>query len=138
MSQLIATKEYDLKSEINSLKKIITDLKEILPKTALHSRADQIVTVAREAISNAIIHGNESNCHKRIKVSIRSTPEALHLEVEDQGKGFDSDEVPNPLDEENIGKDTGRGIFIIKKFADHVIFNEKGNRITIVFFSDVN
>jgi len=78
----------------------------------------------REAVINAIVHGNQSDPAKVVFIdfTIHSAPNAIELSVciRDQGAGFDPGEVPDPLAPENLLKTSGRGIFMMSQFTDEV------------------
>jgi serine/threonine-protein kinase RsbW len=76
----------------------------------------------RESVTNAIQHGNKLDPGKKVDVRFEVTPEYLDILVRDQGNGFKIDDLPNPLDPENLLKPSGRGIFYIRSFMDEVEF----------------
>jgi serine/threonine-protein kinase RsbW len=83
------------------------------------------VSVAvRECVVNAIKHGNRNDESKRVIVEFSPVPphdpEELVIRVEDEGEGFDPEELADPLAPENILKSSGRGIFLIRNFMDDV------------------
>jgi serine/threonine-protein kinase RsbW len=83
------------------------------------------VSVAvRECVVNAIKHGNQNDESKRVVVEFSPVPahepDELVIRVEDEGEGFDPDEIADPLAPENILKSSGRGIFLIRSFMDDV------------------
>ena len=83
------------------------------------------VSVAvRECVVNAIKHGNRNDESKRVVVEFSPVPaddpEELVIRVEDEGEGFDPEEIADPLAPENILKSSGRGIFLIRSFMDDV------------------
>jgi serine/threonine-protein kinase RsbW len=83
------------------------------------------VSVAvRECVVNAIKHGNQNDESKRVVVEFSPVPphdpEELVIRVEDEGEGFDPEELADPLAPENILKSSGRGIFLIRSFMDDV------------------
>jgi serine/threonine-protein kinase RsbW len=83
------------------------------------------VSVAvREAVVNAIKHGNKNDADKRVVVefstSPASHPDQLTIRIEDQGEGFDPETLADPLAPENILKSSGRGIFLVRSFMDDV------------------
>ncbi len=76
----------------------------------------------REAVTNGMRHGNRMDRTRRLRVRIE-TPAGgrpLEVSVEDEGEGFDADAVPDPLREENLLKESGRGIFFMRQFMDEV------------------
>ena len=74
----------------------------------------------REAITNAVVHGNKLDSAKVVELRLRNTPEAFEITVHDQGTGFDPNSIPDPTKDENILKTSGRGIFFMRNFMDEV------------------
>lgn len=85
-----------------------------------------------EALSNAMLYGNGSDPHKRVRVEVDIRVEELVVSVTDQGMGFDPSAVPDPTLPDNIEKSGGRGIFLMKALMDEVRFNDRGNSVTLV------
>jgi len=76
----------------------------------------------REAVTNAIQHGNKLNPEKKVEVCYKMAQERLKVFVRDQGDGFQADKIPDPLEGDNIFKPSGRGIFYMRTFMDEVDF----------------
>jgi len=74
----------------------------------------------REAVTNAVVHGNKLDDAKEVALRLRNTPEVFEISVHDQGSGFNPNEVPDPTRDENILKTSGRGIFFMRNFMDEV------------------
>lgn len=87
-----------------------------------------------EAITNAMMHGNEYIPEKMVTVTVQISDEIVHLEVRDEGPGFDVTSIPDPRDEANMDCPSGRGILLIHAFMSKVWFNESGN---IIFMEKV-
>ena len=85
-----------------------------------------------EALSNAMLYGNNSDPEKRVRVEVTIRVEEVSVIVTDQGVGFDPALVPDPTLPDNISKPGGRGIFLMKALMDEVQFNERGNSVTLV------
>ena len=85
-----------------------------------------------EALSNAMLYGNNSDPEKRVRVEVTIRVEDVTVRVTDQGVGFDPTTVPDPTLPDNISKSRGRGIFLMKALMDEVQFNERGNSVTLV------
>ncbi|CAN5375295.1 hypothetical protein BH23BAC3_BH23BAC3_07320 [soil metagenome] len=85
--------------------------------------------VLSEAVTNAILHGNKQDKKKKVDIRIQVSGEAITADVKDQGEGFNPDENKNPLSEENLLDTSGRGLFLIRQFTDHVEFSEKGTHL---------
>lgn len=94
--------------------------------------SNQIGTAVREAVANAIKHGNKSDASKQVRVDFGLEGDEVVIEVQDEGVGFDPDRVPNPLAVENLLKPNGRGILLIREFMDRVEYvfqNERGTAL---------
>ncbi len=86
-----------------------------------------------EALNNAIVHGNKSDKNKKVIVSYVIDNEFIEYTITNEGDGFDPDSLPDPTAPENIEKDCGRGIFLMRHLADEVIFSDKGRTVTLKF-----
>ncbi|HJT67577.1 MAG TPA: ATP-binding protein [Pyrinomonadaceae bacterium] len=74
----------------------------------------------REAVTNAVVHGNRQDETKTVDIVLTSSPDAVEIRVHDQGPGFNPEDVPDPTANENILKTSGRGIFFMRNFMDEV------------------
>lgn len=74
----------------------------------------------REAVTNAVLHGNKLDETKFVDVSLKSLPGAVEITVHDQGTGFNPNSIPDPTEAENILKTSGRGIFFMRSWMDEV------------------
>ena len=94
--------------------------------------ADIAISVS-ELVNNSVSHGNQASENKTVSVSIDRKGDDVSITIQDQGTGFDPDAISNPLDEANLLKDTGRGIFIVKSLMDkiEVKTTDGGTSITI-------
>jgi serine/threonine-protein kinase RsbW len=78
----------------------------------------QIGMAIRESVVNAVVHGNCYNRHKKVRLAIAKQPDRLTVTVADEGKGLDVSRIPDPLAEQNLLSQSGRGIFLIRSFMD--------------------
>jgi serine/threonine-protein kinase RsbW len=76
----------------------------------------------REAVTNAIQHGNKLDLRKGVDIRFELSADQLAIYIRDQGEGFRIEDLPNPLDAANLLKPSGRGIFYIRSFMDQVDF----------------
>jgi serine/threonine-protein kinase RsbW len=74
----------------------------------------------REAVANAIMHGNKQDETKRVDVTFKVSPSALEVKIRDRGEGFDPTNVPDPTDPKNLMRTSGRGLLFMRTFMDHV------------------
>ena len=82
----------------------------------------------REALANAVIHGNHEDPHKRIYVTCRCQMDGeVSITVRDEGDGFNSPAVPDPTDPHRRLLSNGRGIYLMRALMDEVFFEEHGN-----------
>jgi serine/threonine-protein kinase RsbW len=86
-----------------------------------------------EAANNAIIHGNETDHSKQVSVCLQRERNIITCIIRDEGSGFDFNHVPDPTAPENIEKEGGRGIFLMKHLSDLVVFSNDGSHVEIQF-----
>lgn len=82
--------------------------------------AYQLGYAVREAVVNAVVHGNRYSANKKVHLLIRKLGSALEIVIEDEGLGFDELKQGDPLAEENLLAQSGRGLMIIRAFVDEV------------------
>jgi len=93
-----------------------------------------ISMAVREGMINAVLHGNAYDPAKRVNLTMEQSGQQLIFTITDEGKGFVPDEVPDPLAPENLLKESGRGIFLMRAFMDEVRFRKlnPGTEITLI------
>jgi serine/threonine-protein kinase RsbW len=85
-----------------------------------------------EALTNAMLYGNEHDPSKRVRVEVALENGRLEARITDQGGGFDPSAIPDPTEGENILKSGGRGLFLMRQLLDEVSYNDRGNQVTLV------
>jgi serine/threonine-protein kinase RsbW len=80
-----------------------------------------------EAAANAFRHGNRNDPNKSVRVRYLVAPSEVLVEVQDDGCGFEVENVPDPLADENQDRPSGRGIFLMRAYSSWVSFHAKGN-----------
>jgi len=98
----------------------------------------RLLVAVTEAVNNAILHGNESDPSKFVVVCINANRTMVMIRVEDEGPGFDASDIPNPLDQENLLKEHGRGVFLIQSLVDKVEFSKTDSGSAITMTVDLN
>lgn len=82
-----------------------------------------LLLAVTEATTNAIIHANKCDPTKLVKIHAQIEDSKLLIKIKDEGKGFDPTKLPNPTEPENLLKDSGRGVFLMKVYMDEVKYN---------------
>ena len=115
------TTELSLPSRIDTVATAAAAVAEFLNRSGISEEAAFGIDMAvREAVTNAVLHGNRQDESKTVDVTLKSSPDAVEIIVHDQGAGFNPEEVPDPTAAENILKSSGRGIFFMRTFMDEV------------------
>jgi serine/threonine-protein kinase RsbW len=113
-----------LESELSSVDRVEAKVEDLAREAGFdEDTSSQIAMVAREAVINAILHGNKKDPAKQVQVSYELNDEALRITIADEGPGLDPDTVPDPLAPENILRSSGRGIFLMRAIMDEVHFH---------------
>lgn len=84
-----------------------------------------------EAMVNAVKHGNRCDPGKRVHVRYHISSEHVVADIEDQGPGFDPEQVPNPTTQDRLERPGGRGLLLIRAYTTWARYNERGNCITL-------
>ena len=120
---IVMKKDLNIPSEIGNLRLVEKAIDELSLELDLSDEVYGNVLVATmEATNNAIIHGNNSDPKKSVKIEIQMEKEQLKIHVEDQGGGFDFSSVPDPTAPENLEKINGRGIFLMERLSDEILY----------------
>jgi serine/threonine-protein kinase RsbW len=82
----------------------------------------------REAVINAIVHGNRLDPSRKVEVNLQARPRSIRARVRDQGAGFDSGATPDPTIGDNIMRSSGRGLLVMRAFVDSVDFKFREGR----------
>lgn len=110
-------------SDPKNIVKVERFLEKVGSKVPLDEiQMNKLMVSLTEAVNNAIVHGNKSNPKKKVRVACEAVPGWLLLVVNDQGRGFDPKHVANPLKNENLLRESGRGIFLMRTLMDKVEF----------------
>jgi serine/threonine-protein kinase RsbW len=117
----VETTELKLPSRIEAVAEAAAAVAGIVSRSGIDENAAFGIDMAvREAVTNAVLHGNQRDESKFVEVAVKSSPAALEITVHDQGLGFNPEVVPDPTKDENILKTSGRGIFFMRNFMDEV------------------
>jgi len=92
-----------------------------------------ILITLTEAITNAIVHGNQADQSKKVFVNSRFGHNLISVQIIDEGEGFDYEDVPDPTDPMNILTLNGRGVFLMHQLSDSVEYSNNGSTVVIQF-----
>ena len=92
-----------------------------------------VLIAVTEAVNNAIQHGNKLKSDLTVDLSVGDKETDFCFNVKDEGTGFDFDHLPDPTAPENIEKEDGRGIFLMRSLAEDVIYDNGGRSVNIYF-----
>ncbi|MEJ8802592.1 ATP-binding protein [Pontibacter sp. H249] len=92
-----------------------------------------IMVAVTESVNNAIRHGNKFDKDKNVYLTLQVEDNQLTFEIEDEGPGFDYENLPDPTAPENLENPGGRGIFLMRNLCDKVSFEENGKKVQLVF-----
>ena len=88
-------------------------------------------TALAEALANAIAYGNLHDTSRVVRVRVEADRLGVRIHVRDDGAGFDPAGVPDPTLPQNLEREVGRGLFVLRHLVDHVAFNAAGNEICL-------
>ncbi|MEN8201751.1 MAG: ATP-binding protein [Bacteroidota bacterium] len=127
-------KNLNIPSEIANLRLVEKAIDELSLELDLSDEVYGNVLVATmEATNNAIVHGNNSDPRKQVSINIETRERELKVLIEDQGDGFDHYGVPDPTAPENIEKINGRGIFLMERLSDEILYLNDGRIVELKF-----
>jgi serine/threonine-protein kinase RsbW len=126
---------YTLDSTLDSVNMVEQTAEQLAQKVGFEEEDLHKITMSvREAAVNAVLHGNAYDPTKKITVSYETSSNTLVIIISDQGRGLNEEDLPDPLEEDNVMKTSGRGIFLIRAFMDEVRIRDlhPGTEITLV------
>lgn len=123
-----------LPSDFNALVDVENLIDRVCTDLGVQEEAYGNVLIAvTEAVNNAVHHGNQLQKDLLVEVAVGDSTDQFCFNIVDQGKGFDFMNLPDPTAPENLLKENGRGIFLMKNLADEVIFENNGKNVFIYF-----
>ncbi len=122
------------KHEIANDSRLLKEVsKKLIGKLKDHGVSDEVIFDVHvgfeEALRNAMVHGNKSHPEKRVTIEAEFDDEKLVLTVEDEGEGFDLKALPDPTVEDNLLKESGRGVYLIRHLMDEVEYTNSGRKV---------
>ena len=114
-------------AELANVDRVAAEMEDFLNSKHIEAHSFIVILCLREALVNAVIHGNRQDMNKRVRLDLRIKEDNLIIKVEDEGDGFDWRK--KFYDEPTIKAESGRGMMIMKKLFKNVKYNRKGNKL---------
>lgn len=123
-----------ISSKLRNIDHVREFVREVFKESNLNMNSfNRIFLGISEAVNNAIMHGNKMNPEKNVFIKMNLQGNKIHVEVEDEGNGFNDFHLFDPTKRENIKREHGRGIYILSKIADELSFKDNGRKVFIQF-----
>ncbi len=122
----------NLKSQPQQVAKVEPFLRRVNRLAKLNKEQfNKLLVVTTEAVNNGILHGNKQDPAKEVVLSCDVQTTTMVIRIHDEGPGFNPDELPDPLAEENLFREHGRGVFLMRSMMESVAFerDDKGSDV---------
>jgi len=130
----IQIESLSIPSEFDSVQRVESLIDDVCERLRVNEDSYGNVLIAvTEAVNNAIIHGNKMNRDLNVDLYVGDKETDFCFSVKDHGDGFDFNNLPDPTAPENINKEDGRGIFLMRSLAEEVEFDNEGRDVNIYF-----
>jgi len=127
-------KMFNIPSKIENLRIVEKAVDELSSEYNLSSELYGNILIATiEAANNAILHGNKLDENKNVHIKFKIEEKFLSIVVKDQGNGFDYSHIPDPTAPENLEKINGRGVFLMERLSDKILFSDNGSKVELLF-----
>lgn len=124
----------EIPSQLSFINEVKNFAERVFAESGLDSRNfNRIFLGLNEIVQNSIVHGNQLDYSKNVKIEISTSCDNVLIVVSDEGNGFSLESLRDPTNPENIKKENGRGIFLVKKLADQVLILEGGRKISVSY-----
>jgi serine/threonine-protein kinase RsbW len=121
-----------ISSDASEARRIQDDIETALKECQFEEREIFSIKLAlEEALVNAIKHGNQMDRSKNVHISYSVSTERFEIKIADEGKGFDPEDVPDPMAPENLERPCGRGLLLMRHYMTEVVYHPPGNRLSM-------
>jgi serine/threonine-protein kinase RsbW len=125
--------EFELPSDINLMNGVLHYLHErVVQLGIINPERSNLFIALDEAFANAVKHGNKGDVSKLVRITADLSAKEARFTIEDEGDGFSVTDIPDPRDPANLFKTSGRGVLLIYNIMDEVMYNERGNSLTMI------
>lgn len=125
--------DFELPSDVSLMNGVLQYLIERVARLGvIKPERSNLYVALDEAFVNAVKHGNKNNPSKLVRITAELSAKECRFTIEDEGEGFNVQEIPDPCNPENLFKSSGRGVLLIYNIMDEVKYNERGNQLTMV------
>ena len=125
--------EFEVPSDLALMNSVLHYLLERVAKLGLiKPERSNLFVALDEAFVNAVKHGNKNDPNKLVRITAELSLKEACFTVEDEGEGFNVNDIPDPCDPTNLFKSSGRGVLLMYNIMDEVEYNEQGNRVKMV------
>ena len=125
--------DFELPSDIRLMNGVLHYLIDRVAKLGvINPETSNLFIALDEAFVNAVKHGNRNDPGKLVRITAELSAREARFTIEDEGEGFNVQEIPDPRDPANLFKTSGRGVLLIYNIMDEVAYNARGNRLTMV------
>ncbi|MFC1553012.1 ATP-binding protein [candidate division KSB1 bacterium] len=120
-------------SDLNKLQDVESLAEKVADQAGLSDEnKDNLAIAVTEAVNNAIIHGNNSDKNKKVSIDFQIAKNDIKVIIKDEGNGFNPKNLNNPTTPENLYKESGRGIFILRTIMKKVDFDFSSKGTVII------
>lgn len=124
-----------IQSKTENLVLVDNLIDELIDKYNIKEQHEANIRISvSEAVTNAIQHGNGEDAGKDVKVEYEYNEDEIRFVISDQGSGFDFNNLPDPTAPENLEKERGRGVYVMRALADQVQFEDDGRIVELLFY----
>ena len=129
---LDGSQEIVISSDPAEARRVQEDIEQALLAQQYDEREVFSIKLAlEEALINAIKHGNQMDRGKKVSIRYRIHSERFDVRIIDEGKGFNPEDVPDPMAVENLERPCGRGLLLIRHYMTEVVYHPPGNRLSM-------
>ncbi len=124
LDKLVLQMDQVISSDVSVIDDVVAKITGLIERKGCADDLENVELALREALANAILHGNRSDPAKAVRVCVAVEEDCgILIVVKDAGSGFDPSQIPSPLVGQNLMAGHGRGIFLINQLMDEVRFS---------------